>query len=137
MLSRWKTWAAALAVAGAALVVPAPQAAAQASQIQQFSIKLGPDSGTVGSNTSITVTVVNVPRNGFSPTIDLTVSGLTTGMDFDLSRTTLEPGRSAQLTIAGSGDVIFDPPRRFGIVIRGTAAGVPAEHAVFQLLTSG
>ncbi|WP_327087145.1 hypothetical protein OIE66_33175 [Nonomuraea sp. NBC_01738] len=58
-------------------------------------------------------------------------------MDFALSRTTLEPGRSTQLTIAGSGDVVFEPPRKFGIVVRGTAPGVPAEQAVFQLLASG
>ncbi|MFI6532257.1 RCC1 domain-containing protein [Nonomuraea sp. NPDC050547] len=113
------------------------QFALAVQEIPQFALKVSPGSGTAGSGTSITVTVENVPRNGFSPTVSLSLSGLIAGMDFTLTPETLGPGETAELTIAGSGDVVFTPPRKVVIGIRGSAPGVPAEQAAFILVASG
>ncbi|MFJ2806715.1 M28 family peptidase [Kitasatospora sp. NPDC087271] len=97
-----------------------------------FSLALGPASGSVQPGASTTATVSTAVTSGTAQTVNLTASGAPTGVTATLNPSSVQTGSSATLTLSASSGA---PAGTYVITVTGTAGA--ATHTAQYTLTVG
>ncbi|MFJ9454044.1 M28 family peptidase [Kitasatospora sp. NPDC101447] len=97
-----------------------------------FSLSLGPASGSVQPGSSTTATVGTTLTSGTAQSVDLSVSGAPAGVTATVSPSSVQTGASATLTLAASAGA---PAGTYVITVTGTAGA--ATHTAQYTLTVG
>ncbi|MFF7993526.1 M28 family peptidase [Kitasatospora xanthocidica] len=97
-----------------------------------FSLSLGPASGSVQPGASTTATVSTALTSGTAQSVNLSVSGAPAGVTATVSPSSVQTGSSATLTLAASASA---PAGTYVITVTGTAGA--ATHTAQYTLTVG
>ncbi|GAB7185421.1 M28 family peptidase [Kitasatospora sp. Ki12] len=102
------------------------------SGTNDFSLSLGPASGSVQPGASTTATVGTALTSGTAQSVNLSVSGAPAGVTATVSPSSVQTGSSATLTLAASASA---PAGSYVITVTGTAGA--ATHTAQYTLTVG
>ncbi|MEU9043631.1 MULTISPECIES: M28 family peptidase [unclassified Kitasatospora] len=102
------------------------------SGTNDFSLSLGPASGSVQPGSTTTATVGTALTSGTAQSVNLSVSGAPAGVTATVSPSSVQTGSSATLTLSASSGA---PAGTYVITVTGTAG--PATHTAQYILTVG